>query len=122
MKLHPKPFAFRCSPELREELLRRARQAGLPESEIIRTLIQRALAHSEQETRSDSDARLEKIEASVDELLLLFTNHARELELLQQQHRFGLEATLRTVRPTEKAKIKRYLSRHLPSKSVGEAG
>ena len=69
-KLDIKPISFRPDPDLRQELSSRARAAGVPLSDLIRGLLNRALGMPEREGRSALDGgAVDTIGLSVSEVL-----------------------------------------------------
>lgn len=110
-KKDPRPIAFRLSPELREELERRAEVRAVPISEIVRQLLERALA--DQDTPEGS-AKMSDVESSIDNLGLVASQILNAVVKLGQQHRLVAEATLTNLSPDDSSsQITKWLEKRL---------
>lgn len=114
----PRPLAFRCSSELRDEIERRAEASGRRPSEVIRQLLDRAIVESSIDA-GEGD-RLARLEASVEDLQLQLSELARAVGMLAEQQRFGVEAILKNLDPDAGRTVDQWLDRRFPP-VLGEA-
>lgn len=111
MKQDPRPFAFRCTSELRDEIERRAEVAGVRCSDVIRQLLEQALADSD---LHGEGKRIERVEVAVGELLLHQSQLIHAIGVLGQQLRAGVEAILTNLDEDSSGKLQKWLERRFP--------
>lgn len=120
MKNNPRPFSFRCSSELRDEILRRAEASGTRSSDVIRQVLERGIAESSTEGQHK---RISELERAVGDLVLQNSQLIDAVGKLGQQVRVGVEAVLGNLEPDGRAVPKEWLDRRFPPLfPAGEVG
>jgi len=118
-KYHPRPFSFRCTGDTRDEVLRRAKVAGLRSSDVIRQIVEDRIADSSAEGEAE---RSSTVEALVGDLLLQNSQLVNAVGQLGQQLRIAVEAILSNLEPERRQVPKEWLDRRFPSLfPMGEA-
>lgn len=119
-QLDPRPFSFRCSSELRDEILRRAEVSGTKSSAVIRQVLKRSIAESSVESQHQRIAELERV---LGDLLLQNSQLIDAVGKLGLQLRVGVEAVLGNLEPDGRGVPKEWLDRRFPPLfPVGEVG
>ena len=108
--LHEKPIAVRCSPEMRANLERRAKAAGVKTSVVVRELLEVGLEASSRGGLSATPAS----DAKLDEVLLMLSALQRLLLDVAGRQRTGVDAILQSIAPDDSADLREWLDLKFP--------